>query len=780
MRFIALAKRVILISACILLFGASITFSHEPHDDIHGVVLSPIYSEDQTLFIIVRNCLFRSKDGGESWTRLVKGLDYKGFLSALAVSPTSENTLYLSSLGDGIYRSLDSGFSWVNISADLGEKEIGLLAVSPGSAKTALAAGEKGGLYKTVDGGKSWRQIMPKDKKITALSFLPAEEHNILAGDNKGALHFSGDLGGSWKEVFNSEFCGDITSIAISPDFLDDHTYLVGTEKGGVFKTSDSGVSFKQLGGGEGPLTVRNIRDVDFLAGRDKKRSAIIVSTWHRGVFISTNNGWSWAEYSRGLTRDLQADRAQFGVLVEGSYVARPHFSDLEVSNNFALDKTIFLAGFDGLFKSTDGGKTWKELNTITRTVVGIAISPDYKNDQTIAVATYTDGIYISYDAGENWHSVSKDLKYLRDKTHYFKAGPSERRVSLRWLRLYGIMFSPNYAFDKAIYFTPLAHLVKLLCYTPDKFFKTAFSASPISAMGIAFSPDFSEDNTMYMASEAGNIWLSEDKGRTFEQIGLIGKSFGYTSTYFCISPNFLSDRTFFYAANDESLYKSIDGGYNWFSLAEKTPIEDLSRKKIVLSPDYGIDKTVILGTSEGIYISENGGESWSLPESPKEVREGLVEAIAISPNYSTDGTIFLSLAGKGLFVSKDRARNFISTGDDTISLSRVDMPSTSMPIQLSPNYKEDKTIYGYGAAGAQIYKSEDGGDAWEIISIPEPARNIFDVMQDNAIIFKYKSGPILKTLRKKARSKRFLALLIGCGFVLLLFLRFLQLNRRT
>ena len=773
-------RKFCLTICCLLFLKTPFVLAHVPHDDIHEVAISPMYNQDQTLFIIVRNRLFKSKNGGKSWVRLVKGLDNKGFLSALAISPETKNVLYVTSTGDGVYKSLDAGISWVKVNNNLDERELDLLVVSPGSTEFVLAAGKKGGLYKTVDGGENWHQTMSKDTKITTAQFLPGKEHSIVVGDDKGTLYSSEDLGKTWKEVFKSKFCGAITTIAVSPEFLKDHTYLLGTEKGGIFRTSDNGVSFKQLGGGEGEMTVRNISDIDFLHEKNTKRPAIIVSAWHRGIFISIDNGWSWTEYSEGLTRDLQADRPQFNALVEGSYISRPHFSNLEVSNDFTKDKTIFLAGFNGLFRSTNGGKTWEELNTITRTVIGIAISPDYKNDQTIAAATYTDGVYISYDAGKNWRLISKDLRYVGDKRHHFKVGPSERRVSLQWLRLYGIMFSPNYSFDKAIYFTPLAHLVKLLCYMPDKFFKTTFSASPISAMGVAFSPDFSKDNTMYMASEAGNIWLSEDKGRTFKQIGLIGKSFGYTSTYFCISPNFSSDKTLFYTANDKSLYKSVDGGYNWFSLVEKTPIEDLSRKKIVLSPDYGIDKTVILGTGEGIYISENGGESWSLPESPKEVREGLVEAIAVSPNYSTDGTIFLSLAGKGLFVSKDRARNFISTGDDTISLSRVDMPSTSMPIQLSPNYEEDKTIYGYGAAGAEIYKSDDEGKTWKVISIPEPARNIFDVIQDNFIIFKYKSEPILKTLRKKARSKRFLALLIGCGFVLLLFLRFLQLNRRT
>ena len=42
------------------------------------------------------------------------------------------------------------------------------------------------------------------------------------------------------------------------------------------------------------------------------------------------------------------------------------------------------------------------------------------------------------------------------------------------------------------------------------------------------------------------------------------------------------------------------------------------------------------------------------------------------------------------------------------------------MPIQYSPSYAIDNTIYGYGSAGANLFKSTDGGNTWEIIPIPK------------------------------------------------------------
>ena len=761
-------------SICFLLFLVSSVFAHEPHDDIYEVEISPTYSKDHTLFINVRNCLFKSEDGGKNWLRLVNGLDYKGFLRAIAISPQTKDILYLSSLGDGVYRSEDAGISWIKVNNGFKALDINILLVAPYSTEVVLAADQNGRLYKTENAGKNWKEIM-SNNQITAVQFLPGPKNRILAGDEKGTLYVSSDAGKSWKEIFNCEYCSAITSIAVSPRFLENQTFLIGTEKGGIFKTKDSGKSFKKLGAREGNITVRNIRDIKFLPRKYGKRYDIIASTWHSGVFRSRNNGWSWHKYSKGLTRDLQADRSDYHMLVKGSPLNRPHFSDLEVSDGFVKDKTIFLAGFNGLFKSTNGGKTWQEVDTFSRAITGISISPNYKNDSTIAVATYTEGAYISNNGGIDWRPLSRDLRYIRNMMHYFKVGSSKRRVSVRWLRLFDVMFSPDYASSKAIYFTPLAQMIKLIRCTQKNYFKTSFSDS---AMAIAFSPDFANDKTIYLASQTGKIWISKNMGKNFENIGETGKHFRYTSICFVISPDFLSDKTLYYAAYDENLYKSKDGGYNWELIKKGTPFEECSDIKLAISPDYKNDKTLITGTDKGVYISENEGKNWFEPQGVLEVKEGLVEAVAVSPGYKDDKTILISIAGKGLFKSENGGKYFEHTGDDSISLSKINLPSGSMPIQFSPDYTNDKTIYGYGAAGAQIFKSTNSGKTWQTISISKPKDKFFNLITDKLtvariLIYDSHIKPIIKKVIHKFKVyKRYIL------FALLIFLFILGLKR--
>lgn len=85
--------------------------AHSPHDDIFDIHYSPDYSDNGRLYTIVRSLVLRSDDRGKTWTRLVNGLDHKYMLYSMDVA-ASDGNLYVTSLGDGIYRSRDGGRHW--------------------------------------------------------------------------------------------------------------------------------------------------------------------------------------------------------------------------------------------------------------------------------------------------------------------------------------------------------------------------------------------------------------------------------------------------------------------------------------------------------------------------------------------------------------------------------------------------------------------------------------------------------------------------------------------
>ena len=211
-----------------LFFNVDAAFAHTPHDDIEEVEISPNYDQNKTLFIIVRGNLLKSKDGGKSWKRIVKGLDNKHRLFSLDISSQSSETLFLSSPGDGIYKSQDEGASWFKVNQGLGSLNIDLVSISPNSSEVVLAAGTETGLYKTKNGGESWYQVLDGESRITAIAFSPEQKDHIVIGDNQGIVYESRDKGEGWKQLFSIPNSGAIRAIAVSPNFSSDSTFFCG------------------------------------------------------------------------------------------------------------------------------------------------------------------------------------------------------------------------------------------------------------------------------------------------------------------------------------------------------------------------------------------------------------------------------------------------------------------------------------------------------------------------------------------------------------------------
>ncbi len=403
----------------VLFFEVDAAFAHTPHDYIREVEISPNYSQNQTLLITVRGYLLKSKDGGKSWKRIVKGLDNKHWLSSLDISSQSSKNLFSSSPGDGIYKSQDQGASWFKVNQGLGSLNIDLVSISPNSSEVVLAAGTETGLYKTKNGGESWYQVLDGESRITAIAFSPEQKDQIVIGDNQGIVYESSDEGEGWKQLFSIPTSGAIRAIAVSPNSSADQTFFVGTEKGGIFKTIDGGTSFQEVNEGLSGKSILSLA----MSPNYEIDSTLFASAWQEGVFYSNDGGNTWRKYSKGLTKDRQADEINV-----------PHFKDLIISPTFSQDKTIFLGGFDGLFKSTDGGRVWKQMDTLSLSIIiGLGLSPDYRNDSTVAITTYLGGAYISQDKGANWTAINKGLE-------------EGRRKGIA--RLFDIVFSPNYRSD--------------------------------------------------------------------------------------------------------------------------------------------------------------------------------------------------------------------------------------------------------------------------------------------------------------------------------------------
>ncbi|WP_009543514.1 VPS10 domain-containing protein [Crocosphaera subtropica] len=674
--------------------------AHRPHDVIKQVEISPNYNQDKTIYIIVREQLLKSENGGKSWYRLFRGLDNNFDFSSLSVAPKNPKILYISAPGDGIYRSQDGGLSWRQINQGLDDKQIALLSISPHSPNVVLAASKNGSLYLTNDGGGNWISIMT-DTQITAISFAEDEKKNIAVSDSSGKVYFSSNEGFTWTNIVTLNNNENIQSLAFSPTFNQEQIIWIGTEKKGIFKVEKLGQSITQVNKGLSDQKIRNIVP----SPNYSQDSMVFLSTWDEGVFQSKDKGNTWKKISQGLTKDAQADEAQFSA---------PHFQDLKISQTFSQDKTLFLGGFDGLFTSTNGGKRWQEIPTLsTRVITSLAISPNYKNDSTVALGTYEKEAYITKDGGKNWKPI------IRGFATPSYQGDSEPSIVIEYSRFYDLIFSPNYAQDQTLFATFLYKLFKST-NQGDYWQQIMISSKGRGILRdtyIVASPDFANDKTVYIVTKNGGfIYRSNDKGQTFSVISKLD----HPTNAVIISPNFAEDKTLFVSGINK-LYKTIDGGKTWQIIADNSSFDDMALLQLVVSPNYAQDQTIFLGTNQGILKTIDGGKKWEKLANINSIDNVSIEAMAISPDYQNDQTLIASVRGLGLIKTMDSGETFEEIGRDFNKRHFIGqmVMSGSSPLHFSPNYAQDKTIYGFGSSMANLYKSTDGGLNWEVISIP-------------------------------------------------------------
>jgi photosystem II stability/assembly factor-like uncharacterized protein len=700
---------VLIVLFC-LLCNVKVALAHRPHDVIEQVEVSSNYAQDQTVFIIVRGNLFKSSNGGQSWQRLVKGIDHKGILTALSLAPKTTDKIYLSSIGDGIYKSENGGESWVRANEGLETLQIDRLSTSPHSPDFVLAAGAEQGLYRTENSGQRWETILNRAQKISAIAYFPENPDWIIVGDRQGRLYLSEDRGKTWQAPTSAaiEGGGAIETIAISPDFASDNTFWIGTEKKGILKTSDRGTSFSEINQG---LSGGAIKDI-VVSPDYTQDSTLFVSTWDEAVFQSNDGGQTWNQYNNGITKDTQADVPQFST---------PHFYELGLSKTFSEDKAVFVGGFDGLFKSTDSGRNWQELETLSiGTVIGLDISPNYEQDSTLAIATYVGNIYISHDQGKTWQNITDGLEVPRFTKSFKKPHQDPRRF-------FDIAFSPNYSSDQTIFSSVL--YTDILRTTNDGQFWNIISLNKGGrGLAIAPSPNFAKDQTVYATNQPGIIFKSTNGGRKFSIVGKVGKVKGNDPPSLVISPNFAEDQTL-YASGKEGVYQSADGGKNWQSLTTGTELMERGNIQLAISPNYKVDQTVLVGTGSGIFETKDAGKSWVKLEDSAYGGDAYIQGVAISPNYASDRTFITSVRGKGLFKTTDDGETFTQIGDGSIALAKIiGPPSSAIPIKFSPSYASDRTIYGFGASTTKVFKSTDAGNTWETITIPRVDNNQYSL----------------------------------------------------
>jgi photosystem II stability/assembly factor-like uncharacterized protein len=496
-----------------------------------------------------------------------------------------------------------------------------------------------------------WRMIGPHraGRTIGAVG-VPQQPNVFYMAANNGGVWKTTDYGRTWDPIFDDQPTGSIGDIAVAPS--NPNVIYVGSGEGvqrpdlsvgdGVYKSADAGKTWKNMGLKEG-------QQIGGLAIDPKNENIVFVAVLghpygantERGVYRSKDGGVTWEKV---LYKDENTGAVQVAIDPSNPNVI---YADLWAARQGPWENGQWQGPESGLYKSTDGGSTWKKLTKGLPTVdqglgrIGFCIAPSNSNRLYATVdAGDNGGIYRSDDAGESWSRASADGRH--------------------WSR--GSDFAE----------------VKVHPQNAD----IVFSANVVT-------------------------WKSEDGGKTWK--GIRGAPGGDDYHRIWINPNNPDIMLF---AVDQGAIITVNGGKT-FSSWYNQPTAQFYH----VSTDNAFPYNVYGGQQEngsvGIASRSNDGQITFHDWHPVGVEEyGYVAADPLDPDIIYGGKI----------TKYDKRTGQIQNiAPEAIRSGKYRFIRTA-PVLFSP--VDPKTLY---FAGNVIFKTQNGGQSWEVIS-PDLSRESWDV----------------------------------------------------
>ncbi|MBK7212398.1 MAG: T9SS type A sorting domain-containing protein [Bacteroidales bacterium] len=370
-----------------LVFSSSSTYllNFDFLDSMHGVGGSVSWNYSSVILL--------TNDGGLTWTE-----DWPSnmpWYSTNSLCYFDQDKIFSVGILGRIFRSDNAGLTWQqkNQFAFMGDiMSVQFPEPMVGYAVAKVYGGGMGysEMKKTVDGGQSWESIYGASVDYSLISFI--DINNGFYTFQSWGLNFSktSDGGYHWTDYSTGY---DFEPKAIR--FFDENNGLIAGDWV-MIRTADGGLTWQTVD--DPGIWGYDISDIEY---RSADKVFAVGNDWNsQGIIVSNDGGISWDR--------IDIENYQYG-------------NDL----HFASDSLAFIAGFNDIFKSTDGGYSWTKSNVSDAENMNFKALSFPSEYVGYAVGSGSSAnTYKTVDGGENWEpintSVSSDLSsvYFTDELH--------------------------------------------------------------------------------------------------------------------------------------------------------------------------------------------------------------------------------------------------------------------------------------------------------------------------------------------------------------------------
>ncbi len=335
-----------------------------------------------------------------------------GRSSAVAGVPGKPNLYYFGATGGGVWRTIDGGNRWENMSDGYFGGSIGSIAVSEWDNNVIYVGGGEGtvrgnvssgyGMWKSTDAGKTWTSIGLKNSRhVPRIRIHPKNPDLVYAAvlgdlfkpsDERG-VYRSKDGGKTWEKILFANAEAGAVELAMDPNnprILYASTWKIkrtpyslesGGEGSAIWKSTDGGDNWTNISANEGfPKGLWGISAVAVSPVNSNRLYAILEND-KGGVYQSNDAGKTWKQVND--ERKLR-QRAWYYTKI---------YADTE-------DEDVVYVLNVEYHRSKDGGKTYQTYNAPHGDHHDLWIAPE---DHQRMVIADDGGAQVSYDAGENW-----------------------------------------------------------------------------------------------------------------------------------------------------------------------------------------------------------------------------------------------------------------------------------------------------------------------------------------------------------------------------------------